>query len=190
MRSFRHNRIPKTLRACTSGVGRDDLHMGDPRELPHRQPSAPEVSRGTTTANPQAGGEASRTPAAAAFPADLPRLDPLVTAALELFRTRPEERWTAESLARELGTSRPVLNRRFHAALGEPPLRVLRDFRMKRAGNLLRETDAGLAAIADAVGYDSEFALSRAFYRHFGVRPGAWRRAAQSGANDVTRCAA
>ncbi|MGE0320927.1 MAG: helix-turn-helix domain-containing protein [Polyangiaceae bacterium] len=120
--------------------------------------------------------------------------DPLVSAALELFRARPDTRWTVESIAKELGTSRPVLNRRFNEALGKPPLSVLREFRMEKASRLLLETDEGLAAIADEVGYDSEFALSRAFYRHFGVRPGAWRRGAAAShthrSSDLTRCAA
>ena len=107
--------------------------------------------------------------------------DPLVTTALELFRVRSDERWTVESLAKELGTSRAVLNRRFNDALARPPLSVLRQFRMEKASRLLIDTEAGLAAIADEVGYDSEFALSRAFHRHFGVRPGAWRR-------DANRC--
>ena len=121
-------------------------------------------------------------------------LDPLVSAALELFRARPDTRWTVESIAKELGTSRPVLNRRFNEALGKPPLSVLREFRMEKASRLLLETDEGLAAIADEVGYDSEFALSRAFYRHFGVRPGAWRRGTAAShthqSSDLTRCAA
>lgn len=120
--------------------------------------------------------------------------DPLVSAALELFRARPDTRWTVESIAKELGTSRPVLNRRFNEALGKPPLSVLREFRMEKASRLLLETDEGLAAIADEVGYDSEFALSRAFYRHFGVRPGAWRRGTVAlttrAGSDLTRCAA
>lgn len=116
--------------------------------------------------------------------------DPVVQAALALFRARPDARWTVESIAKELGTSRPVLSRRFNEALGKPPLSVLREFRMEKASRLLTETDEGLAAIADEVGYDSEFALSRAFYRHYGVRPGAFRRNTQHAARNVTRCAA
>lgn len=101
--------------------------------------------------------------------------DFLVARALALFRAHPERRWTVEQLADELGTSRAVLGRRFTQALGLSPLRALRDVRMQQAARLLRETDEGLAAIGDAVGYDSEFAFSRAFFRHEGVRPGRYR---------------
>lgn len=122
---------------------------------------------------------------------DAPQVDePLVAAALQLFAQRPGARWTVESLARALGTSRPVLNRRFKQALGEPPLSALRKFRMEKAAALLLETDDCLAAIADAVGYDSEFALSRAFYRHHQVRPGAWRQLGGPRRSPVARCAA
>lgn len=101
--------------------------------------------------------------------------DSLVSRALLLFRAHPERRWTVEQLAAELGTSRAVLGRRFISSLGRSPLRVLRDVRMDHAARLLRETDQGLAWIGDAVGYDSEFAFSRAFFHRQGMRPGRYR---------------
>lgn len=101
--------------------------------------------------------------------------DFLVARALTLFREYPGRRWTVEDLASELGTSRAVLGRRFSNALGVSPLRALRHERMARAARLLVETDESLIAIADAVGYDSEFAFSRAFLRHTGTRPGRYR---------------
>lgn len=102
--------------------------------------------------------------------------DLLVQKALRLFREHPERRWTVEEVARAVGTSRPVLARRFADALGISPLRSLRDSRMKRAAELLVSTEDKLAAIADRVGYESEFAFSRAFFRHHGTRPGTFRR--------------
>lgn len=101
--------------------------------------------------------------------------DPLVTRAIERFEADLGRRWTVEDIAHALGTSRPVLARRFVQELGRPPLRVLRALRMEQAAHLLRTTDDALVSIADEVGYDSEFALSRAFFRHFGVRPGRYR---------------
>ncbi len=108
--------------------------------------------------------------------------DPLVRSALELFENQPKTRWTVRQVAKVLGTSRPVLNRRFNEALKQPPLRALREIRMRHAAFLLTTSEQGLAAIADSVGYDSEFALSRAFFRHFAVRPGKWR-------SEYQRCA-
>ncbi len=113
--------------------------------------------------------------------------DPLVRSALELFENQPKTRWTVREVAKRLGTSRPVLNRRFNEALKQPPLRALREIRMRHAADLLTSSEQGLAAIADAVGYDSEFALSRAFFRHFAVRPGKWRRENQPSASITSR---
>lgn len=101
--------------------------------------------------------------------------DPLVVRALALFEEDPGKRWTVEELGRTLGVSRPVLGRRFVAAVGAPPLRTLTRTRLGRAAELLRTTDDGLAGVADAVGYDSEFSFSRAFRRQFGLPPGRYR---------------
>ncbi|WP_329061573.1 helix-turn-helix domain-containing protein [Amycolatopsis sp. NBC_01480] len=48
--------------------------------------------------------------------------------------------------------------------------------RLGRGARLLRETDASLA-IARQVGYSTEFALSSAFRREYGVAPGRFRQA-------------
>lgn len=105
--------------------------------------------------------------------------DFVVRRALVLLERNPERRWTVEDIAAALGVSRAVLGRRFAAALAAPPLRVLTGIRMRRAEALLRETDDGLAKIADAVGYDSEFAFSRAFKRAFQLAPILYRRRAR-----------
>lgn len=118
-----------------------------------------------------------------------PSFDPLVRRALDLFELHPQRRWTVDEIAHALGTSRPVLARRFVEALGVPPLRVLRQVRMERARHLLVSTDDGLTAISDAVGYDSEFAFSRVFFRHFGIRPGRFRRLHQIEATKMARAA-
>ena len=44
------------------------------------------------------------------------------------------------------------------------------------ASNLLRRSNAPLAHIAEAVGYQTDTAFSRAFRREFGSPPAAWRR--------------
>jgi transcriptional regulator GlxA family with amidase domain len=47
---------------------------------------------------------------------------------------------------------------------------------------LLRDTDLPLGQIATAVGYESEFALSRAFKRSRNVAPGRYRKQLARGA--------
>jgi AraC-like DNA-binding protein len=44
------------------------------------------------------------------------------------------------------------------------------------AAHQLRNSDSPLVRIAEEVGYESEAAFNRAFKRHFGVPPAAWRK--------------
>lgn len=102
--------------------------------------------------------------------------DPRVARALEALDARPAERWTVARLAKVAALSRAAFARRFAAEVGSPPLRHLAALRMARAAEILATTDASLAEIAAVVGYANEFALSRAFRRHIGSPPGAYRR--------------
>jgi AraC-like DNA-binding protein len=101
--------------------------------------------------------------------------DPVVGRALALLHAEPARRWTVEELACLAATSRSVLDERFRRLLGEPPMRYLTEWRMQVAADLMKDTNAKLAAVADAVGYGSEEAFSRAFQRQLGVSPGQWR---------------
>ena len=60
--------------------------------------------------------------------------------------------------------------------MGATPIQHLTRFRMARAAQYLRETDAGIREIARLTGYDSEVSISKAFRLQFGVAPGAYRR--------------
>ncbi|WAS91527.1 AraC family transcriptional regulator [Nannocystis punicea] len=103
-------------------------------------------------------------------------VDRRIARALQLMQAKPTERWTVAALASAAGLSRAAFARRFLAEQGVPPLRHLTAVRMQRAARRLVESDDSLAAIAVEVGYDSEFAFSRAFKRHAGEAPGAFRR--------------
>ncbi len=103
-------------------------------------------------------------------------VDTQIARALRLLHKNPEARWTVESLASRVGMSRTAFATRFAALVGEPPLRYLTRWRMRKAAHLLRGSDQGLAEIADRVGYDALEAFSRAFKRFSGVPPAAFRR--------------
>ena len=60
--------------------------------------------------------------------------------------------------------------------VGQPPMHYLAGWRMQLATRLLAEHSMKLRAIADAVGYASEAAFSRAFKKHTGLSPQAWRQ--------------
>ncbi len=103
--------------------------------------------------------------------------DPLVARALALLHATPARRWTIEQLASEAGTSRSVLAERFTHLVGVPPMHYLMQWRMQLASQLLAQPGRNkVVAVAQAVGYDSEAAFSRAFRKSAGVAPSAWRR--------------
>jgi AraC-like DNA-binding protein len=110
--------------------------------------------------------------------------DPTIGPALRALHADPAHPWTVADLAAEARLSRAAFSRRFSAVLGAAPLTYLTDWRMALARELLRDTDDGLAAIAGAVGYSSEFSFAAAFKRHQGVAPGRWR--AEAGARAGT----
>lgn len=107
-----------------------------------------------------------------------PVADTQVARALRLMRDRPDEQWSVPTLAAAVGMSRAVFARRFHAAMGETPMRSLTRYRMSRAATFLRTSNAGLREIARRTGYESEVSISKAFRRVYGTSPGAYRRSA------------
>ena len=101
--------------------------------------------------------------------------DPLVGPALRLLHAEPEREWTVASLAREVGASRAALARRFTEVVGQAPMAYLGSWRLALAADLLLEPGSTVDAVARRVGYGSGSALSSAFVRERGVRPGAHR---------------
>ena len=101
--------------------------------------------------------------------------DPGVARALAAIHDACKENWSVESLARKAGQSRAAFADRFHTLVGEPPMQYLFRRRMREASKLLRNGQASLAQIAQAVGYRSEAAFSTAFKRYSGSSPGEYR---------------
>ncbi|MGW1786242.1 cupin domain-containing protein [Streptomyces sp. NPDC002143] len=102
--------------------------------------------------------------------------DPRIGAALSLMHEEPQRDWTVESLAHTVAMSRPAFARQFKAVVGLTPLAYLSRVRIDLAARLLRDTGDPVGEIAQAVGYSSEFAFSRAFSREHGIAPGRYRR--------------
>ena len=69
-----------------------------------------------------------------------------------------------------------MLAERFAHFVGLPPMQYLTRWRMQLATRLLVQPGAGkVARVAEAVGYESEAAFSRAFKKCVGIAPAAWR---------------
>ncbi|GAA4523393.1 AraC family transcriptional regulator [Amycolatopsis samaneae] len=102
--------------------------------------------------------------------------DPAIGAALRLLHADPAHPWTVAGLAAKAGMSRAAFSARFTGRVGEPPLTYLTGWRMALGADLLRDTEATVAAVAREVGYENAFAFSVAFKRVRGVSPSTWRR--------------
>ncbi len=105
--------------------------------------------------------------------------DPDVGKALRDMHERPEEPWTVESLAEGLAMSRSAFAGRFRELVGVPPLTYLTRWRMHKAAALLRRENTSVAAAAKIVGYEAQSAFGKAFKRHTGSTPGAFRASLQ-----------
>jgi len=100
--------------------------------------------------------------------------DPSIGRVLGLFHQEPARNWTLDELARTAGLSRAVLADRFAHFVGCPPMQYLTLWRMQIAARLIGDRGMKIAAVAHAVGYDSEAAFSRAFKRVTGIPPAHW----------------
>ena len=101
--------------------------------------------------------------------------DAQIGRALAAVHRRPADAWDVAGLAATAAMSRAAFYRRFCEMVGEPPLAYLRRWRMHRASEALRDPSRSVMEIARSVGYDSEASFSRAFKRHFGRTPSAFR---------------
>lgn len=104
--------------------------------------------------------------------------DPIVGEALRLIHDEPHRSWTIATLAREVGTSRANLARRFGEVVGEPVITYLTRWRLSLAADLITQPGATVTGVAGQVGYGSPFALSTAFKRRYGLSPHQHRVAA------------
>ena len=131
-----------------------------------------------------------RSPLSARRDEDLERpRDLRVERALAAMRAEPTRRFSMLELAKLAGASRSNFVRLFTRSMGATPSAWLATHRLELARQLLTQTDQRLAEIASHTGYASEFGLSRAFKRRFGVAPSVFRRATRQGSTAI-RCAA
>jgi AraC family transcriptional regulator of arabinose operon len=104
-----------------------------------------------------------------------PDADARVRRAEELIAADPGAPHTVRSLAASVALSPSRFAHLFTRRTGRPPMRALREARLRHAARLLEVTDLTVERVAAASGFPSPFHFSRVFRERYGVPPGAYR---------------
>ena len=83
--------------------------------------------------------------------------------------------WSLESLASISGMSCEHFRRLNQKQLHRSPIKHLIYLRMRKAAQLLIETDDKILTIAQEINYNTAYSFSNAFQHHFGIRPSVYR---------------
>ena len=102
--------------------------------------------------------------------------DKHLSKAIQAMSSGLERNWSVESLAREARMSRSAFALKFKTVLGQTPLEYLTQWRMYKAGGMIRSKNTSFSEVASDVGYGSESSFSRVFKREMGVAPREYRR--------------
>ncbi|WP_266160228.1 AraC family transcriptional regulator [Dyella silvatica] len=102
--------------------------------------------------------------------------DARLTVAIRCMHENPSHAWTVLQLAKEAALSRSAFFERFSRAVGVAPMEYLLAWRMALAKKLLLRKEAGIADVAQRVGYSSASTFSVAFTRHVGLPPTRYAR--------------
>lgn len=86
-----------------------------------------------------------------------------------------------DELARLMGSNRRRLNQAFQALCGQPPFAWLREERLRRAYQLIVETDTSVTVIGDTLGYSSAANFTKAFRDRYGYSPRELRAGIRAG---------
>jgi LacI family transcriptional regulator len=101
--------------------------------------------------------------------------NPLLARALQYIARNANQPVNAQTMADSLGTSRRVLERNFKHHFGHGPYEEILRHRIRRAEQLLRDTDWKVQEIAAACGFNEPSILYTQFQRRNGMSPGKWR---------------
>ena len=102
--------------------------------------------------------------------------DPQIGSALNHIHAETEFHWTVERLGEAVSLSRTSFTEKFSRLVGMPPKTYLLNWRMQKAKTALETSDTLMIDIAEAAGYSSEAAFSKAFKQFFETTPGRARR--------------
>lgn len=87
---------------------------------------------------------------------------------------------TLQKLAEEFHYNEAYLSRMFHQQTGQSFSETVRDFKLKKAGELLKSTDWKLGQICDSIGYRDTRQFIRSFKKLYGTTPQSYREKART----------
>lgn len=106
--------------------------------------------------------------------------DKRISKALEMLHSEPQQAWTVELLASEVGMSRAAFAKHFKLLVGEPMFAYLSQLRVQKAKEQLRTTGLSVDDIAVSMGYESERSFTKTFQKYVGLTPKQYRKAEQA----------
>lgn len=89
------------------------------------------------------------------------------------------QRYTIDDLARQFFVDSSTLKREFRQAYGLPIATYLKEYRLKKAMELLATTDESIGAIATQVGYETQSKFTAAFKSMTQLSPSEYRKTCQ-----------
>jgi transcriptional regulator GlxA family with amidase domain len=98
-----------------------------------------------------------------------------VRAVQDVIHARPDADLSLPALARHAGMSERNLLRVFRREVGATPGRYVETVRVEAARRMLEHTTSGVEHVARACGFGTAETMRRAFLRHLGVAPTAYR---------------
>ena len=84
--------------------------------------------------------------------------------------------YTIEELSAQFHINPTTLKTEFKRIYGQPIAAYMKSYRMQHAAQMLRQTEASIANIAAALGYENQSKFSQAFRDVMGVLPKDFRR--------------
>jgi LacI family transcriptional regulator len=106
--------------------------------------------------------------------------DPNVIRALRYMWDHVAEDLSVDQIAKAVEVSRRTLEKAFRRELGRGINQEFQRRRLEKAKELLRQTDAHVAEVAEAMQFSSARQFCRAFRESFGMTPGSYRKKAAS----------
>lgn len=87
-----------------------------------------------------------------------------------------KDRYTIEELSAKFHINRTTLKATFKKVFSKPIATYMKEYRIKKAMELLMKTDSSIAEIADSVGYENQSKFTQAFKSVTGVLPSEYKK--------------